>query len=1167
MDKTAIKNFAIDSRNKLREEIKYQLNLIGITKNEIKEPSHKQDKFETYNFGGIEPTKLELDEITQRNNLISDLNDKGYDNIIEEIAYTWFNRVIAIRFMEVNNYLPTRVRVLSSAKKGKKEPDMITEAPNIDLNLTEEEKDKIYELKDENKLDDLFKFLFIKQCNELNKILPELFEKTKDYSELIFSISFTKPEGIIRQLIDNIAEEDFKDQVEIIGWLYQYYNSELKDETFKNLKKRVKISKERIPAATQLFTPDWIVKYMVENSLGKLWIEGHPDTGLKENWKYYLESAPQSEEVEKQLETLKIQYKNTPLEEIKVIDPCMGSGHILVYVFDVLMQIYLSQGYDKRDATISILENNIYGLDIDDRAYQLAYFAVMMKARQYHRKIFQKDVKLNLNSIKESNGIKSDIIDHISKDDEDLKRDLNYLKETFIDAKNYGSLLNVKALNYKEIIEKIENKKDKQELLFDKNKLLSIINQSNILSKQYEVVITNPPYMGGSGMNKQLSDYLKKNYPNTKRDLFATFIEQCANLTLKNGFFAMITQQSFMFLSSYEKLRKKYLRNTIINMAHLGPRAFEEIGGEVVQATSFIMNKSTINNYLSKFCRLINENSQKLKEKTFLTHEKEFITSTENFSSIPGTPIAYWVEPKLINAFRVGKKLSDIADVKQGLATADNNRFLRLWHEVDINKIGFGMKDFRDAKNSHKKWFPYNKGGSFRKWYGNQEYIINYENDGYELKNFGPSVLRNTSFYFKENIGWTKISSSDTSFRYFPKGFVLGNASGNIFPKNENINFLLGLLNSKISSKVLNILSPTLNYTEGNMSLIPILNNNLYYEDFILKNIELSKNDWNFNETSWNFTKNPLLTYKSNNLENSYLKYENIKKEMFNELKSNEEKLNKIFLDMYDLNEKISPVVEDKYVSIALTNSKDEIKSFLSYFIGCLFGRYCLDEEGLIFAGGKLDISKYSSFIPDDDNIIPILDTEYFEDDIINKLVEFLKITFGENTLEENIKFIANALDGGGETYRDTIRNYFLKDFFKDHVKNYKKRPIYWLFDSGKENGFKALIYIHRYKLDTVSCVRTDYLHKTQKSIEIAISHNEKIIENSTNQREKNKLTKKVNKLKKQLAETIKYDEALSHIANKQIAIDLDDGVKNNYELFQNIEINNKKVNLLKDIN
>ena len=1168
MDKTAIKTFAINSRKKLMEDVEYKMSLVGIDKDNIYEPISSANGIETYQLGGSTNSIYDND-ISKRERLVKEVKQKGFENVVEEVAYTWFNRIIAIRFMEINNFLPTKTRVLSSETAGKIEPDIITEAFDVDLDYTQEDKELIFKLKDENKLDELFRFLFIKQCNKLNEILPGLFEKTDDYLELLLNISFTNEDGVVRQLIDTIPEKDFESQVEVIGWLYQFYNTELKDETFANLKKRIKISKERIPAATQLFTPDWIVKYMVENSVGRLWLEGHSNNELKSKWQYYVDEAKQEPEVEQQLIAIRKESEILKPEDISVIDPCMGSGHILVYVFEVLMDIYVSEGFTEKDACESILKNNLYGLDIDKRAYQLAYFAVLMKARKYNRRILTKGISPLLCSIEETNSISKEFIEELISQDRTNEKNWNYLYEVFINAKEYGSILDIKNINFDELFNDIctyeSNKNNLNQYKYQNEIQLmkNIIQQSKFLVKNYDIVATNPPYMGNSGMNPNLKDYLKKNYPNSKSDLFAVFIEKCHNFCNEKGFVAMITQQSFMFLSTFEKLRVELINNhTIINMAHLGAHAFEEIGGEVVQATTFVNKNNLIENYKSTFHRLTEFNSESKKEEEFHNDKNKFTIKQNLFRNIPNYPIAYWINDKIINVFLNSKQLGDLMPVKKGMDTGNNNKYLRYWFEIsNLNFTPF----FENTK-----WVPYDKGGNFRKWYGNNEYVINWEDNGYELKN-SKANLRSKHLYFKKSITWNALSSSKTCFRFSEFKSIFDSAGSSLFPE-SNINYYLGLLNSNQTQLFLDIINPTLNYGAGSMSQVPIIFDNSkanIIDSIVKENIFITKKDWDDYEISWNFKKHPLISFDINKLKNNFKIWTKIKQNDFNNLKLNEIKLNKIFSKIYGIN--LNCDVKDDSISVNNVNYTSDIKSFISYAVGCMFGRYSLDNEGLQFAGGEFNIDNYHKFIPDDDNIIPVLDSEYFEDDIVNRFVEFVKICFGEETLEENLDFIANALAKNKKPSREKIREYMLKNFFNDHKKTYKKCPIYWQFSSGKENGFNCLVYMHRYEPSLVARIRTDYLHKTQKAIEQAIANCDNIINHSSSNTEVTKATKEKSKLQKQLKETQEYDEALAHIANQNIKINLDDGVKVNYAKFQNIEVSkegkkSKKINLLKKL-
>ena len=1181
MDKNAIKSFAIESRRQMIESVKYQASLIGITAEGISEPISKAEGMETYDYG-IGTHSIYDEDIQKRKSLVKEIENKGFDNVVEEVAYTWFNRIIAIRFMEVNDYLPTRTRVLSSEIEGKREPDIITDALDLDLDFNQDDKKTILKFKDENKLDELFKFLFIKQCNKLNDILPGLFEKTNDYLELLLEISFTKPEGIVRRLIDSILEDDFKNQVEIIGWLYQFYNVELKDETFKNISKN-KVSKEKLPAVTQLFTPDWIVRYMVENSLGRLWIENHSNNNLKLKWNYYLDEAQQESDVSLQLNEIRNRFRISSPEDIKVIDPCMGSGHILVYVFDVLMQIYVSEGFMEKDAAISIIKNNLYGLDIDDRAYQLAYFAIMMKSRSYNRNIFNYNLNPMIGSIQESNHLSSEFLDLIISENYEIKDDLTYLIEIFNDAKLYGSLLKIKKIDFNRIFNVISTLKDDNHSTLNLYKyseelelLQSIVFQAKLLYSKYDVIVTNPPYMGIRNMNKQLSNFLNKNYAKTKFDLSTAMMERSISFSNEYSFISMINIPVWMFLYTYEDLRGKLLDNlTLINMLHMGRGVF----GADFGSTSFVINAYFVKNYRATYRQLFEDkgsiDSIKQKEEWFFKEDKnwnKFLFNQNDFNEIPGSPIAYWTSKEYMDVFKRSKYLQDICDVKAGIGTSDNNRFLRFWHEINFKKFGLNFKSRQESKESGLKWFPYNKGGEFRKWYGNHIYVINWENDGEELRNFKKSTLRNPSFYFKKSISWSLINSSYFGARFFPYGFLFDVNGSSLFSDDEYYYYIGGFLCSKLSTLFLSILNPTIAFQVGNIKTLPFIfdiNQVNIVEEIVKENINLSKIDWNNYETSWNYLKHPLLMFDAPNIKKSFELWSDYKNNLFTKVKMNEIKLNSIFSEIYSINFDCN--VEDEDVTIRKPNYEMDIKSFISYAVGCMFGRYSLDNEGIQFAGGNFDLSNYSKCVPDDDNIIPVLDTEYFEDDIVGRFVEFVKVCFGEESLEENLDFIAGALNKKGKTSREIIRNYFLKDFFKEHSKIYNKCPIYWQFDSGKQNAFKCLIYMHRYEPGLVARVRTDYLHKTQKAIEQNVSHCDSIISSSSNKSDISKATKDKSKYIKQLDEIKVYDEALRHMATQNIEIDLDDGVKVNYSKFQNVEVSQegektKKINLLKKV-
>ena len=1152
MNKTAIKNYAIWARNELIKQVTQKAYEYEVTK----------DSVPSLNTVSVNGRLLSNEEKNQLNDLIVQVNKYGFIHVIEEIAYTWFNRFIALRYMEVNNYLPQKVRVFTNENNEFK-PEILTEAIHLDLDNLD--KRKVFNYIQNNNQEDLYKYLLLSLCNDMNKYLPDMFTSIKDYKALLLPDNLLKEDSALDRLIKDIDEDSFRDQVQIIGWMYQYYNSELKDIVMK----KKEYSKDDIPAVTQLFTPDWIVRYMVENSLGRLWVDGHPNFN-HDNWKYYLEEAKQEPEVIEQLNKIKEEHAKLKPEDIKVLEPCMGSGHILVYAFDVLMDIYRDAGYSDRDAAQSILENNLYGLELDERAYHLAYFALMMKARLFNRRILSKETKVNILEIRESLPLKKEHKQYLGKY-VDLA---NYLVNSFKDAKELGSIINLDCtLEQLDGLDTYLNDlKDKSESLglveqveiHDLNDdLKPLIRQAILLVQKYDAVITNPPYMAPNGIEK---GYVQKNYPDSKFDLCTVFIERSHNLTKKNAYQAMITMHSWMFLSSYEKLRSKLLdTNTLINMAHLGARAFEEIGGEVVQTTTFVLCDSNIGNYKTNFKRLVDYNSQDSKENEFLINGNLYISSVENFNKIPGSPIAYWISSKLLSVFQVGRPLSPVASPCVGLQTGDNGRFLRLWFEVCNQNISFDCVSIEDSLARATRWFPYNKGGEYRKWYGDNDYIVNWENDGYEIRNFKDekgklrSRPQNTQYYFRESASWSKISSGPISFRYKPFGFVFDVAGTSVFSNNRReLIYILSVCNSKVITSILRAMSPTLNYEVGQIATLPIIKSNeLEIETLTNNAVKLSKADWDSFETSWDFENHPLIKNHTSTVKEAYDLWDKECNDRFNTLKSNEEELNRIFIDIYGLQDELDPYVEDKDVTVRKADLIRDIKSLISYAVGCMFGRYSLDVQGLAYAGGEFDNNKYKTYLPDKDNIVPICDEEYFEDDIVSRFVQFVKVVYGSDTLEENLQFIANALGGNGSS-REVLRNYFLNDFFKDHCNTYQvtgsgKRPIYWQFDSGKNNSFKALIYMHRYTPDLIARLRTTYIHPLQSRLRTQIDLLNKRIDDTSNTSEKVKLSKQLKKLNDQLLELNKYEEKVHHYADMMIDIDLDDGVKVNYAKFQEL--------------
>lgn len=1210
MNKTAIKNFAIWARNKLIADVSYDARLIGITEDGIAKPLPQSfGGTQFFDIGTAEPYSISGEAVRQRDKLIEVIQQKekdtdyktAYQYVIEEVAYTWFNRLIAIRFMEVNDYLPSHIRVLSS-ESGKLEPDLVTTPFDAELPFTAEEEAQIFQLKQDNKLDEVFRILFLKQCNALNEILPALFEKTKNYTELLLSLSVIDQDGVVYHLIHDIPEDDFNiergGQVEIIGWLYQYYNTEPKAAAFA---KNGKITKEEIPAVTQLFTPDWIVRYMVENSLGRLWVEGHPDCDLKENWKYYLEEAQQEPEVQVKLAEIRKEYAALNPEDIKLIDPCMGSGHILVYAFDVLMQIYESAGYSQRDAAKSILEHNIYGLDIDDRAYQLAYFAVMMKARQYNRRILNGENSCHVYAIQESNSVNRAHLKYFGAGMDDIEKNaakmqLEGLLDTLTDAKEYGSILNVESYNWDLLRRFVAAEDTAGQISMDSvgvedtaEQLNRLIDIGETMARKYWVTCTNPPYAGTSNLSANVNNFVKKNYPDSKADLFAVFIERCRQMTVNNGFQAMITQHAWMFLSSFEKLREKMMLTETVNMAHLGARAFEEIGGEVVQTTAFVRCANHVEGYKGTYCRLIEPTSQQGKADMFISGQNQYRVGQISFSKIPGVPVAYWISPEVLKLFDE-RTVGSIADAKSGMTTTDNTRFLRLWEEVNCQKIGFGYGNIADTQDMKYKWFPFCKGGDFRRWAGNESFVVNWFNNGEEIRIAAEGAtggrLVNIDCALRECLVWTKISSANISLRMKKQGIFFSDAAPGVFANRETLYYLLALLNTKYANEIIKLINPTLNFVPGAVSSVPVKKdekNKGKIIEIAEGNVQLSEQDWDSFETSWDFKKHPLLQNVST-ISEAFNQWQAECDDRFNQLKTNEEELNRIFIDIYGLQDELTPEVEDKDVTVRKADLQRDIKSLLSYAVGCMFGRYSTYKDGLLFAGEPYSLQAFvdkmnerpgtisaeelerayrnegivvdEMFFPDADNVIPITDEEYLDDDIVSRLCAWLKAVYGADTLEANLDYIAKALGNKGSTSREIIRNYFLNDFFKDHCQTYSvtgsgKRPIYWLFDSGKQNGFKALVYLHRYTPDTIGNLRIDYLHKMQRVYESEINRMQDMMDHSENAREVAAASKRKDKLAKQLKECREYDEKISHLALSRIELDLDDGVKVNYRKLQ----------------
>lgn len=1166
MDKTVLKKFAIESRQDLMSKIETKIKTFYID-----EEFKKEKKGELYLLTNERHfLSLTKEQNEKRDLLIKRINELTLPGIIEESAYTWFNRIVAIRYMEINDMLPIArdnsslgIRVLSS-KDNTPDPEILKFTnlinPELDIDF---KKEKYAELKDDN---EKFRYVLLLVCKKLGKIIPQIFDGITDYIDILMPDNLLNEAGFITKVINDVPEDNY-DQVEIIGWLYQYYNQTEKDRVI-SAKKAYK--KNEIAYATQLFTPDWIVKYMVENSLGRYWIEHngdgalypsndlypsdnlYPSSSITDNWKYFI-----NDNIKKQEDKLKP-------TEITFIDPCCGSGHILVYAFEVFYQIYIKAGYNKNDIPELILKNNLYGLDIDDRAGQLSILSVLLKAREYDKNIFNKDAVRNLNimSIQESTNISEFTIEGLP---ETIKEKVKYLKESFVNTKEIGSLLLLEKKDYSDLIKYINS-----EITFETTNLreyaIPLIKIANILSSKYDIVVTNPPYMNTTIMGGALKNYVTENFKDYKYDLFACFIKRNSDFAKENGVMAFMTPYVWMFISSYEPLRKFIINN--LNISSLIQLEYSALEEAIVPLCTFVLNNGNIEDN-GVYYRLSDyKGGMKVQEKMYLDNLKnelndKYIVNKNRFMKVPNSVIAYWISENLEQTFEIGTRLKEVGDTRQGMATSDNNRFLRLWYEINYKNLGIGFTNSIEAKNSGKKWFPYNKGGYYRKWYGNIDYAINYENDGSEVKAYATSLyksptrtIKSISEYFKDSISWSKISSGDIAFRYYPNGFIFDVAGCCIFTSNINTKYkMLAFLNSNIANSILKILSPTLNYEAGQIASLPLILDNTEYDEVIYncvkENISLSKEDWDYFETSWDFNYHPLIKYNSKKIKNSMYEWNIECAERFNKVKDNEEILNKIFSKVYNLEQEISFEVEDKNITIRLSEKERDIKSLISYAVGCMFGRYSLDEDGLVYAGGEFDSNKYKTFNVDMDNIIPITDESYFNDDIITRFKQFIETVYGKETLNENMDYIAETLGKkGAETSEDTIRRYFVNDFYNDHTKTYQKRPIYWLFDSGKKNGFKCLIYMHRYSKDLVASIRTKYIPKVQTTYEKLLSDVEYRLSTEISLNDKKEMEKRKIELNGKIQEVKEYYEKIANVANRMIDIDLDDGVVVNYAKF-----------------
>lgn len=1181
MNTNNIKAYAPKARIDFINAVSSQAQKYGITANNIL-PADKAGDMVKIGDAFFPPSIIQ-----PRDELLKRIEKYGYDSVIEFVAYSWFNRLCAIRYMELKGFLEHGRRVLSSADGSAGIPQIVDDALNIDSqDLPDLDKDKVRELKlAGDKDEELYRMLLVSQCHALHRAMPFLFEKVGDATELLLPDNLTKTDSLIRDLVGSIPERDWEN-IEIIGWLYQFYIAEKKDEVIGKV-----VASEDIPAATQLFTPNWIVQYMVQNSVGRQWLQSHPYSGIKSIMPYYIEPAEQSEEVNAEL--AQMVNPNLKPEDIKIIDPASGSGHILVEAYRLLKAIYEEKNYRSRDIAQLILTENLYGLDIDDRAGQLTGFALMMLAREDDSRIFGRDIRLNVMSLQETKidelpelwlslslngewdkGQSGELFGAVQANFAEQQADSRYhlletLFQRFTQAKTFGSLIDVSDVDvdalgklYETLLELSVGDDAVRRVAAEK--LLPIVHQAVVLAGKYDAVIANPPYMGTGGI-PQLKDFAKKKYPNSKSDLFAMFIEHGFGWCKEFGFNAMVTMQSWMFLSSYEDMRKGLLdSHTILSMIHLGSRAFPEISGEVVQTTAFVTIKEKVKGYKPVFYRLVETLE---KEKAFRNSKNRFDKAFQNdFSKIIGSPIAYWISDKVRNNFDQLSSLSVSSNAVCGMTTGDNGTFVRDWSEIDFSKFGKEFDSSSKAKQSGLKWFPYAKGGSFRKWYGNAECVVDWENDGQRIIDTGRASPRAKTRYFKPSVSWSFISSSYFGARQQPNGFIFDMAGCSLFPNNEDdLPLYTALLCSKTSSLFLKIINPTLNYQVNNVGSIPFPKNIDKKEISNISNkaVELAKDDWNSYETSWDFTQNPLIRTNQSTLQQAYTTWHTQNTQAVADMKRLEEENNRLFINAYGLQDELIPDVPDDQITLTRADATADSQRLISYIIGCIMGRYSLDEKGLIYAHAgnqNFDPTRYSTFPADDDGIVPITDQEWFSDDATNRIKAFIRTVWGEETEAQNLEWLADQLGTKGDTSIDRIRSYLSSQFYKDHLKTYKKRPIYWLFSSGKLKGFECLVYMHRYHVGTLARMRTDYVLPllTKMKSEVQRFETQKLASHSAS--DTKRLERQITGLNRQYEELSKFDEKLKHLADQRISIDLDDGVKVNYGKFGDLLANVKDI-------
>lgn len=1173
MDTSRLKKFAQFARRSLIEQVQTKLKLVLAEDSLARRESPKAVK-------ELENKKQEL----------------GEELLLEQVAYTWFNRFCALRFMDANQY--NRIMVISPVA-GQFQPEILAEAKAGHLD------DSIFNEKARDEINDLlcgsipsrdgqseaYRLMIVAVCNDYNRLMPYLFERIEDYTELLMPDDLLSSNSILAYTREAMTPENCE-SVESIGWLYQFYISEKKDQVFEGLKKNKKITPENIPAATQLFTPHWIVRYLVENSLGRLWMLNNPNSKVVEQMDYYIRPT------EEEKDYLKI---SSP-EELKICDPACGSGHMLTYAYDLLYAIYLDVGYDSSEIPEKILTNNLFGIEIDERAAELAAFALSMKALKGNpldnsnnrRRFFRNPIEPNIWHIQNVSFSDAELDEYFDFVGTDLfTQDLRATLKEFEKADNFGSLIQPTLRSPADVLAMLESKDVSGQLfLADTHKsVLKALKQADYLCQKYHVVVANPPYMGNKGMNTALDQLVKKTYRDSKADLYACFIERCLGLALERGQVAMITMHAWMFITSFEKLRTKILKDHVINsMIHLGTRAFDSIGGEVVSTAAFVLTSQCTDRINSDFLRLVDGRSESEKNQALLSVTSgrnpsiHYRVNVEEFSKIAGSPVVYWIPENVRELFVKKESLGELVDAGNGLQTNDNQLYLRYWHEVAYDSLGLGVHSKEEALESQRKWFPYNKGGQYKKWFGNEEYVVNWKNDGSDIKSRKERDLKagkitpnnskcwNEQFYFKKSVTWSDVSSGDNVFRVCD-GFLFDITGPSAFPNHSVNEFeLLGFLNSPISKYLTQVLNPTMHFNVGNFRQLPaaIIKSDTITNE-VVRAVQISRDDWNSSELSWNFGKFTLLPNRGNSkrLEQCVIEFNENNKKATDELKAIEERVNSSYLSHYSLGKELSGIVELKNITLIRNLdftysgrtlgsdyvkifSKDLVLELVSYFVGCLFGRYSIDAEGVILGSLSETLDDYFNVIPepsiypDKDNVVPIIQTEgdWFEDDIAERFKHFLKVTFGEEHHTENLRFIEDAIG-------KDIKKYFVKDFYTDHVKRYKKRPIYWMFSSPK-GSFNALIYMHRYNKDTVDVVLNNYLREFRTKLLARKESLEQIeISASASQKDKTQAIKSIAKINKVLDEINDYEhDVLYPLAGEKVEIDLDDGVKHNYPLF-----------------